>query len=259
MIDALHIASSGLRAQQEQLDVISNNIANMQTPGFKKTRVAFAEVAAQNGVPSDPSAPTSVGGATKPAGIAVTALSQDFSDGAVRVTGNPFDLAIRGAGLFEVIAANGERAYTRVGQLHLDAEGYLATVSGERLAQGVQVPPDAHNLQIDANGVVRAQVGSDPALTTLGQLELARFAQPEGLRAIGRGNYQATPEAGEVTLARPGENGAGTVLQGYVELANVDMVDEMTALVLAQRAYQLNARILQASDQILETINNLRR
>ncbi len=254
MIDALYISASGLRSEQKQIDVISNNVANMQTPGFKRGRVNFVDVATA-GVAANLGAPTESSGN----GTRIHSTSTIFTGGDMRATQNPLDLAIDGAGFFELEAENGGVVYSRDGQFRIDAEGYLVTVQGLRLSQPIQIPNDASNLRIAQNGEVTAVLAGDTERSVLGNIELTTFAADDMLVSVGDNRYTASDAAGAPSYGRPGETGFGTVQQGFVELANVDMVEEMTALVLAQRAYQLNARVLQASDQILETINNLRR
>jgi flagellar basal-body rod protein FlgG len=253
MIDALYISATGLRSQQEQIDVISNNVANMQTPGFKRSRVNFAEIAGV-GVPQSLAAPQFDGGGTR-----VLSTLAIFSEGELRATHQATDIAIEGGGFFELEAEDGSRVYTRAGQFRIDDEGNLVSVSGLRLAQGLQIPPAATDLRIAATGEVTALIGADTERTELGVLELATFASADSLEALGENTFAATEQSGAALLGRPGDEGFGKVRQGYVEMANVDLIEEMSSLVMAQRAYQLNARVLQASDQILETINNLRR
>lgn len=253
MIDALYISATGLRSQQEQIDAISNNVANMQTPGFKKTRVSFAEIA-HAGVLESTSHAMHGGGGTR-----VQATLPVFSEGEIRPTRNATDLAIDGAGFFELENALGERVYTRAGQFRIDADGYLVSVGGLRLAQGIRIPPDAAELRISDTGEITAKLGNDAERTELGVLELAGFASPDALQAIGENSFVPTDASGAASFGRAGDPGFGRLQQGYLEMANVDLIDEMTSLVMAQRAYQLNARVLQASDQVLETINNLRR
>lgn len=255
MIDALYISSSGLRSQQEQIDVISNNVANMQTPGFKRGRVNFAEVAAM-AVPgqSTPSAAVAHGGGSR-----VLSTSLEFGAGALQPTRSPLDLAIDGLGFFELEDASGNRFYTRAGQFRLDEQGYMAAVNGMRLSAGVQIPSDASDLRVSTHGEVSAVLPDSGERVVLGSIDLVSFVSMEGLESLGDNIFRATPAAGVPMSAIAGEDGIGKLQQGYLEMANVDMIDEMTGLVLAQRAYQLNARVLQASDQILETINNLRR
>ena len=255
MIDALYISSTGLRSQQEQIDVISNNVANMQTPGFKRGRVNFAEVAA---TPMPGEAMSSVA-AMHGSGARVASTSLEFAAGALQPTRSPLDLAIDGNGFFELEDLNGNRFYTRSGRFRLDEQGYLTATNGMRLASAPQIPPDATDVLISASGEVSALLDGTSERTVLGAIELVTFASMEGLESHGDNVFLATTRTGGAMPALAGENGAGRLQQGYLEAANVDMIDEMTGLVLAQRAYQLNARVLQASDQVLETINNLRR
>jgi flagellar basal-body rod protein FlgG len=254
MIDALHIAASGLRSEQKQIDVISNNVANLHTPGFKRSRVDFVEMATAGAAAIDGSPSESVGNGTR-----ILSTSTDFGGGDLRATQNPLDLAIQGAGFFEFEAADGGVVYSRDGRFRVDAEGYLVNVQGLRLSRSVQIPLDAADLRIAANGEVSAKLGGENARSVLAQIELTTFAAEEALVALGDNLYGANEAAGAPGYGRPSDTGFGSLQQGYVETANVEMVEEMTSLVLAQRAYQLNARVLQASDQLLETINNLRR
>lgn len=255
MIDALYIAASGLQGSQTQIDTLSNNLANLRTPGFKRSEVAFANVAGL--------APAQVAQgerADRPGeGIEVLGTRAVFTEGALVQTGKPLDVAIHGEGFLEVVDAAGNHLYTRDGQLHVDNEGYLATVGGNRLADGIQVPPDARTVTIDAAGRVTALLGEDTQPTELGRIRLAVFASPEGLQQVDGNAFVPTGRSGDPTLGRAQDPGFGSLAQGMVEQSNVDMVQSMTSLVLAQRAYQLNARVLQAADQILDTINNLRR
>jgi flagellar basal-body rod protein FlgG len=255
MIDALYTASTGLRSQQEQIDVISNNVANMQTPGFKRGRVNFAEIA------SAPLADEVMNGLMQGhgGGARVLSISQEFASGALQPTRSPLDLAIDGNGFFELEDAGGSRFYTRSGQFHLDEEGYVVSPGGLRLSAGIQIPPGAADVRVSANGEFSAELDGSKERTVLGNLSVVTFASTEGLAANGENLFVATARSGDPATAIPAQDGAGRIQQGYLEMANVDMIDEMTGLVLAQRAYQLNARVLQASDQVLETINNLRR
>lgn len=255
MIDALYISASGLRSEQRQIDVISNNVANMQTPGFKRGRVNFVEVAtASLGASPSQSAETSRGNGTR-----ILSTSTLFTPGELRMSRNTFDIAISGAGFFELEAEDGSLVYTRDGQFRVDTDGNLATVHGLPLARGIQIPADATDVLVAANGEVTALLAGDAERSALGTLELATFAAPDMLVSIGDNRFTASESTGTASYGQPGDAGFGQVQQGFVEMANVEMIDEMSALVMAQRAYQLNARVLQASDQILETINNLRR
>lgn len=255
MIDALYISASGLRSEQKQIDVISNNVANMHTPGFKRSRVNFVEMASFDA--------TAIGdvatSGNRGSGTRIESTSTLFSSGELRQTRNALDLAIDGKGFFEVETEAGGIAYTRDGQFRVDAEGYLATVQGLRLSRAIQIPSDATDVQIAANGEVSAKIAGETERAVLGAIELVLFPAEDMLISVGDNRFMATDAAGTPSYVQPQEAGSGALRQRYVELANVEMVDEMTALVMAQRAYQLNARVLQASDQILETINNLRR
>ena len=255
MIDALYISSSGLRSQQQQIDVISNNVANMQTPGFKRGRVNFAEIA------NAPMAGDSIDqvAMTHGGGTRVLSTTMEFGVGALQPTRNTLDVAIDGNGFFELENANGDRFYPRSGQFRLDDQGYLTAINGMRLASGIQVPNGASDILISNVGEVSAKLEGSEERTVLGTIDLVTFVSTEGLTAYGENVFQASSRSGEALAAVAGSDGAGKLQQGYLEAANVDMIDEMTGLVLAQRAYQLNARVLQASDQVLETINNLRR
>jgi len=254
MIDALYIATSGLKSQQSQIDTLSNNISNMQTPGFKAKRVAFGDIATIS--PAQVSAgllPESQG-----AGAEIISTSALFSQGQMIQTNNTWDIGIQGNGFLELVDAGGNLLYTRAGQLHVDTEGYLASVDGCRLSQHLQIPPDASQIEIDQSGQVFGKLGGSDLKTLLGTLQLAVFPSPEGLQAVGGNHFVATQASGDPSISGANENGAGSIQQGMLEGSNVDMVAEMSTLVIAQRAYQLNARVLQASDQILDTINNLR-
>lgn len=255
MIDALYIAASGLQGSQTQIDTISNNLANLQTPGFKQSHVSFANVAALS--PAQVQQDASAEG--KDAGIEVLGTRAVFTEGALVQSGNPLDLAIHGQGFLEIVDAGGNHVYTRDGQLHVDNEGYLATVGGNRLADGIQIPPDARSVSVGSDGRITALLGDDTQATELGRIQLATFPSPEGLKQVDGNAFVPTEQSGDPTLGHPQDAGYGTIAQGMVEQSNVDMVQSMTSLVLAQRAYQLNARVLQAADEILDTINNLRR
>lgn len=257
MIDALSIASSGLAANQAWIDSISNNVANMQTIGYKRSEVNFHDRVRDVAVRDETGAlglQRHVG-----AGIQVSDPMQVFSPGTMRATGNTFDLAIQGDGFFEVAQATGGLAYTRAGRFHLNADRQLALSSGQVLSADVRIPPDVGEVFITQDGLVQGTIVETDEVIDIGQLQLAQFASAERLQKLSDGLYRPTELSGEATYAEPGRDDQSAVLQGFVEMSNVNLIDEMSGLVLAQRAYQMNARLLQASDQILETINNLRR
>ncbi len=254
MIDALYTATAGLKSQQTQIDTLSNNISNMQTPGYKSQRVAFGDIA----VISPEQVQAGLSPQRSGAGSEVLSTTSVFSQGTMMQTNNTWDLAVQGEGFLEVVDSADNHLYTRDGQLHVDTEGHLVTAVGNRLAQDIQIPPDATNIQITQSGQIYATIGTDTAQTLLGSIELSTFPSPEGLQSVGGNNYAPTQASGDASVGKPNENGVGSITQGSLEGSNVDMVSEMSTLVIAQRAYQLNARVLQASDQILDTINNLR-
>ena len=257
MIDALSIASSGLTANQNWIDTISNNVANMQTLGYKRSQVEFHDRVREVATRDETGATSEI--LTAGAGIQAAPATQVFSLGTLRQSGNELDLAIQGDGFFEVALPTGEMAYTRAGRFHLDSNGQLALTSGQVLTSDLRVPPDASKLVIDQAGQVQATLTETGEIITIGQLQLVRFASANNLAKLSDSLYRPTAASGEALYAEPGRDGLGSLLQGYVEMSNVNLIDEMSSLVLAQRAYQMNARLLQASDQILETINNLRR
>jgi flagellar basal-body rod protein FlgG len=257
MIDALSIASSGLAANQAWIDSISNNVANMQTIGYKRSQVEFQDLVRETTT-------RDVSGAEQMvqlvgAGIRANEPTQVFSPGTYRQTDNTYDLAIQGDGFFEVSLPSGEVGYTRAGRFHVDADGQLATHAGEILNADLRIPPDVSDVVIKQDGSVQATLVDSGEVMTLGQIQLAKFVSAENLRKMSDGLYRPTQMSGQVSYADPGRDGIGSLLQGHVEMSNVNLIDEMSGLVLAQRAYQMNARLLQAGDQILETINNLRR
>ncbi|ODB37102.1 flagellar basal-body rod protein FlgG [Pseudoalteromonas sp. BMB] len=258
MIEALYIAETGMNSQQELIEVISNNIANVSTPGFKSAEVNFVDLVYQTNIGTQ--------GFELPAhasaqGIGVSTSEQvvNFERGDLKQTGNPFDIAINGNGFLAIETQNGELAYTRAGRLRVDDNGYLVSTQGQRLSANIQLPPDVTGVTFTSSGSVLVRVDSASQLVEIGQLELVNFNNPQGLNRIGNNLYQATEQAGQPTFGKPGESGLGQIVQGFTELSNVSMNEEMVNLMLAQRGYQLNARIIQVSDQVLETINNLRR
>lgn len=257
MIESLYIAETGMHSQQKLIEVISNNIANASTPGFKQSQVNFVDLVYQP--PSTDSALEQRSSLTNGIGVQVHSTSTNFKVGDFKQTGNAFDVAINGAGFIEVINDSGELGYTRSGRLRVDESGYLTIATGEKLNANIQLPPDAKSFVINSAGEVLANIGNDKDLLKLGQIDLVNFNNPDALQMIGNNLYLATESAGQSTYGAPGEAGNGELVQGFTEMSNVSMTEEMVNLMLAQRGYQLNARIIQVSDQVLETINNLRR
>lgn len=254
MLDSLFIAATGMHAEQAQIDTVANNLVNMNTMGFKKSRVAFEALmpqpATQHAAPSN---------AARGMGVSRTDTLLDFTVGSLKQTQGELDLAIQGRGLFEVQMPDGSFAYTRSGAMRIDNDGYLVTANGLPLSAMIQVPSDMEKLLIGVDGRVQMKVQNSEQLTDLGYIQLGHFANEAGLQPSFNNLYLATDASGAVVYSRPGENGAGTVAQGYLEASNVQMIEELTNMMTAQRAYEANSRILQASDEILGIINNLRK
>jgi len=258
MSDALFISATGMHAQQTQVDTIANNLANLNTTAFRKSRVAFEPlmpVAMQGGNALGLEGADSYKGM----GATVSAVIPDFSAGELKQTQRDLDLAIDGRGFFEVQLPDGSLAYSRQGALRVDRDGTLVTASGLPLSARISVPGDAQSLVIEADGRVRAKFEGSDDLSEVGFLEIAQFVSERNLKPMGDSLYLATPESGDASYGRPGENGAGKLAQGYLESSNVQMVEEMTSLMVAQRAYEANSKVLMAADEMLGIVNNLRR
>lgn len=257
MLDSLYIAASGMNAQQAQINSISNNVANVNTTAFKKGRTTFEDLFYRRLNSTTGPLGVNTAGPSIGLGTAVARMDQVFSAGDLVKTGNALDLAIQGQGFFEVTLANGEQGYARPGSLSLNAQGQITTQTGEKLTTKFLIPADATQITVSESGVVTVQVPDQTNPVNLGQIELANFVNPEGLQSIGAGLYQATESSGEPYRAIPGEQGVGTIEQGYTESSNVDLVQELINLIVAQQAYQMNSRVVQISDGLLSTISNL--
>lgn len=251
MLEILQISENGLRSNQEWLNTISHNVANMQTPGFKKTTLNFGEL-----VSSPAQAQPSQSNEFRGMGVGIESSTIDSKAGDIKATGRPLDVAITGNGFLEVELENGDYAYTRLGKFSINDEGKLVTQNGLPLSSDINIPAGAKNILINQSGVVTAQMNTNEVLE-LGQLGLVKFTAPEFLHTIGGELFTANEKSGqpEKIVDQPGSG----FMQGYIEMSNVDLIGEMSDLMMAQRAYQLNARLIQTADQILETINNLRR
>lgn len=257
MIDALYIGATGMHAQQQHVDVIANNLANVNTTGFKKNRVLFQDAyyrAQQLSASGEANQAILLG-----MGTLIASNNKSFMQGDIKATESPLDLAIRGNGFFEVLLPDGTSAYTRHGALKVNENGVLATVSGYELKQQVEIPLDSVEVVIDATGKISSRANKDDTLTEIGQLELTTFSNNEGLKPLGDNLFMVTDTAGQLIAGKPGEEGLGTLAQGYLEGSNVKLSEEMVNLVLAQRAYELSAKVIQASDEMLSISNNLRR
>ena len=257
MNDALYIAATGMQAQQTQLNVIANNVANVNTSGYKRSSVNFRDLVHSESMASTDSTEVRSGFMTG-AGVAIGTLAKQFSAGDLKRTDGPFDVAIQGSGFIEVLLGDGSTGYSRGGTLHVNAENLLATAEGHVLKQRIQVPADAHAITIAADGHVTAN-DSKSKEWSLGRIELVTFANPAAMTAMGDNVYQARPDAGDALVAVPGEAGAGRLLQGQLEASNVKLIDEMVQLMVAQRAYEMNVKVIQAADEIAGLTNNLRK
>lgn len=254
MLRALATAASGMEAQQTRLDVTANNIANVSTSGFKKSRAEFADLMYQTTRPAG--APTGAGTAAPSGlevglGVRVTGTQRFHSQGELRMTGNALDVAIEGDGFFAVQLPSGDIGYTRNGAFQRDAEGRLVTGEGYPLAGDLAVPIDATSVTIADDGTVSAVVPGDPAPQNLGQLELASFANPAGLEPLGKTLYRESAASGAAVMGAPGTGGTGGLRQGAIESSNVNVVEEMIDLISGQRAYEINTRVIKAADEML--------
>jgi flagellar basal-body rod protein FlgG len=259
MIDSLYIGATGMNAQQLNIDTVANNLANVNTSGFKRSRTEFADLVYRT---VDLAGAANGGrGATGRMGMGtmVSGSAKLFAAGEAKKTGETFDLAVNGAGFFEVVLPDGNLAYTRNGAFRLDRDGFLATQDGYRLSAQVQLSPDAQQVRIAADGGVFAKLPNETSETELAHIELASFANPAGLSSLGDNVFGATDQSGTATLGTAGANGLGQIQQGFLEGSNVRLIDELLGLILAQRAYELNAKVVQASDELLGMANNLRR
>jgi len=264
MFDALYIGATGLQAQQLNVDTIANNVANATTIGFKKARVSFTDLMAREAVrqtlPAADADLSILGGELRTGiGVGVASMAKVFETGDIQKTDSALDIAISGDGFLEVTLPDGSRAYTRGGTLKVNRDGLLATQAGHPLKPTISIPDSVNSIVIRADGVIQGQVTGQSNLIELGQLDLVRFANPSGLLASGDGLYRASEASGEAITSKAGEDNVGNVMQGYLEGSNVHMVDEMVNLMVAQRAYEANAKVLQASDEMLGMVNSLRR
>lgn len=261
MIRSLSTAASGMEAEQTRLDVTANNIANVSTPGFKKSRVEFEDMLySVTRAPGAPTGADSMSPTGEQIGMGVRTVGTDrvFSQGDMRQTSNPLDVAIEGPGFFPVNLPSGEVGYTRDGSFKLDVQGRMVDGSGHPLVSDVVIPPEAQSISIAPDGAVLVTVAGDATPSEVGRIELATFANPGGLMAAGHNLFRETIASGTAIASTPGQNGTGGLAQGSVELSNVKVVEEMIDLISGQRAYEINARVIRASDEMLQQISNLR-
>ena len=262
MIRALSNAATGMRAQETNIDVLSNNLANVNTSGYKRARAEFADllysrqrVAGGNGGTGSPlPVGEEVGN-----GVRTVATYKSFTDGEVKETSNPLDLSIEGKGFFQVLLADGNTAYTRAGSFKTNANGELVNADGYAMSPGVSIPADSTSISISEAGNVSVTMGNDTTQVDVGQIQIATFANPAGMTSMGRNLYGATTASGQPIVATPGEDGAGRLMQGYLEMSNVRVVSEMIDLISAQRAYEINSKVIKAADEMLGQATRLGR
>lgn len=260
MIRALYTAASGMTAQQTNIDNVAHNLANVNTTGFKKSRVEFADLVYQQLV--QPGAETSTSseapvGLETGLGARPVATARDYSPGNLKSTGGTLDLAIEGRGFFQIATPDGTTAYTRAGSLHLNAEGNLVTAEGYRVEPAITIPANATTITISRQGIVSVAVPGQSAAQQVGTIELATFSNPAGLSALGGNLFAPTTASGEPTTGVPGSDGIGSVVQYFLEDSNVSVVEEMVNMILGQRAYEANSRVVKVADDMLTQVNNM--
>ena len=259
---ALDIAGTGMQAQSTKVEVISNNIANMTTTGFKRRRAEFQDLIYQNlrrvGSNSSDTGSVVPAGAQVGLGVKTAAIYRISEQGNLQQTSNSLDLAIRGNGYLQVTLPSGETAYTRDGTLSLSPQGEIVTADGLVVQPGITIPANATSVTINTSGQVQAQIDGQTAPTTVGQLQLATFPNEAGLDAQGDNLFLQSAASGNPVTGVPASPGFGSVLQGFIETSNVNVVSEITNLITAQRAYEMNSKVITTSDQMLSTLTNLR-
>ena len=262
MIRALYTAASGMNAQQANIDNVAHNLANVNTAGFKKSRVEFEDLVYQQikapGTPTSQEGEAPIG-LDAGLGARAVATARNFSAGNLRTTSGPLDFAIEGQGFFQVALPGGEAGYTRAGAFHLNGQGQLVTAEGLQLQPQISIPANAITVSVSKDGIVSATVAGQTDPQQLGTIELANFQNPAGLMARGGNIFVATIASGDATTGVPGAEGMGTLAQGFLEDSNVSVVEEMVNMIMGQRAYEANARVVKASDEMLAQVNNMAR
>jgi flagellar basal-body rod protein FlgG len=262
MIRSLWTSATGMQAQALNLDVIANNLANVNTAGFKKSRAEFQDLLYETLRPAgtsssqDTQVPTGIqiGHGTRP-----STVLKIFSQGNMENTKNELDLAIEGDGFFQIILPNGETAYTRDGSFKLDSDGRIVNSDGFALEPEISIPSDALSISVGIDGTVSVLQAGDSTPSEIGTIELARFVNPAGLISTGRNLYITSEASGDEMTGTPGEDGLGSIAQGFLEMSNVSVVDEMVSMITAQRAYEVNSKSIQTADEMLQMANNIKR
>jgi len=257
---ALWSAASGMQAQQMQIDTIANNLANVNTNGFKRSRAEFQDLLYQTvTAPGAPSSSTTRNAAGIQLGLGARpgAVKKLFSQGDFKKTDNPLDVVIQGQGFFKVLLPDGTLAYTRDGAFTGNRDGQLVTSQGYLLDPPITLPPDTLTVTVGADGTVSVTQPGQAAATEVGQIELANFVNPTGLLSLGGNTYQPTAGSGDAVDGTPGLDGLGTLGQGFLEISNVSIVNELVDMIAAQRAYELNSRAVRAADEMMQQVNGL--
>lgn len=262
MMRSLSIGGTGMLAQQTNVDVISNNIANMTTSGYKRRYASFQDLMYQN--ITRPGARSSDSGTLVPAGLQLGlgvrpgSVARVHDQGTLQMTENPLDLAITGKGFFQIQLPSGDTAYTRDGTFQLNENGELVTVQGYLVDPGITIPQDALSVEINESGEVMAALPGQTAVSNVGQIQLANFVNPAGLEAIGDNLYLETEASASPIVGNPDQDEFGSLRQGAIEQSNVNIVEEITELITAQRAYEMNSSVISTSDEMLQTVTQLR-
>ncbi|MCZ6474643.1 MAG: flagellar basal-body rod protein FlgG [SAR324 cluster bacterium] len=260
MMRSLFVSATGMGAQQRQIDTVANNLANVATVGFKKSRNNFQDLLYQidraAGSPSSQNTTIPVG-IHSGHGVKHVSTEKIFTQGDMRNTGVELDVAIEGVGFFQILQPNGAIAYSRAGNYQRDAQGRIVTQDGFPLEPELIVPQDARQVQIGLDGTVSVLVGEETLPTPIGTLQLARFVNPAGLAPLGKNLFSPTAASGNAVVENPGINGMGTLNQYFLEISNVSVVDEMVNMIIAQRAYEVNSKAIQTSDEMLQTANQI--
>ncbi|MBI1890112.1 MAG: flagellar basal-body rod protein FlgG [Burkholderiales bacterium] len=259
MNDALYIAATAMQAQQLNVDTIANNLANVNTSGYKAGRVNFTDLMyrEQGRGPVDETG--NVQSMARGTGVGITSMAKLFTDGELKKTDGPLDVAIRGTGFFEVTLPDGGSAYMRGGSLQVNRDGFLAAADGSVLKPNIHIGQDVKEVVVESDGRVLVRTAGQTNAIEVGRIELVSFSDPSGLVALGQSQYKATEKSGDPIYGTPGQQGLGTIAQGFVESSNVKMLDEMVNLMVAQRAYEMSVKVIQAADEMLGMSNNLRR
>lgn len=262
MLRSLRTAALGMAAQQLNVDSIANNLANVNTTGYKRSTIEFQDLlydTIQSGASDGRKGNEKPGEIQIGLGNRPVSTYRTFSQGSIVETGNPLDLAINGKGFLQIIKSDGNYGYTRDGSLRLNSTGNLVTVSGLYVFPELSLPEGVSSINISQDGIVSVIIEGRPESEEIGQLELVTFMNPAGLRAIGGNLYEETEASGEPYFGLPGEEGFGTVIQGYLEKSNVDVVQEMINLIVSQRAYEINSKAVKTADELLAMTNNIKR